>query len=436
MLPKTLYFLCTCFMYAPALYQAKYLRDVWAIPAEKYGVMNLVSAFSIVSSLIWSGMADRFHAHRNILVLKSILYALSYCSMWALEPFIVSWSLNLKMSVITGLFFTTTVFCSAIFPLLGTLVFATLEASPDLQKGSIPPKRLLGRQKLFGTIGLGCVYAFNGFLTDYIGYRAQFLIVSTTCTLFSLVALLFMDTKLISSHKQPLKIESGEIKNEKAAPKTSFRKNVWLLLGNGDFLLLLFLVFVIGFVGSIFNVYLTIFLSAIMTDKNKRNNTSIGFINSIRLLVELPIYLFGDRLLSWFGPYGVLLMGMVSSAVRPFGYAFLVKEPSQAKLAFIFELFKGISHTTNAVGGCVLASELAPPEAQGTAQALFTSAHHHAASVLSGLFCSLFLNWMNISSLNGTGQIDVYRNLFFIGGVLAVIGSALNVLRILFGRNK
>ena len=134
----------------------------------------------------------------------------------------------------------------------------------------------------------------------------------------------------------------------------------------------------------------------------------MGTMNTVRLLVEIPIYIWGNVLLSYFGSYGVLLMGMLASVVRPFGYSFFVKDESSAKLGFLFELFKGISHACNGLGGCVLASDMAPPGAQGTAQALFTSAHHHAASTISGLLCTLFL------TLKKKRPLQLRRKLLFI----------------------
>ena len=425
-------------MYAPALYQAKYLVDVWKIPAEKYGVMNVVTAFSILASLFWSGIADRYRMHRRVLVIKSLLYAISYCTMWFLEPFMINWGFDFKVSIITFLFFTTTVFCSAIFPLLGTLVFAILESSPSLKNGSVPPKRLLGRQKLFGTIGVGTVYAVNGTLTDLIGYRAQFLIVSITCILFAIVAWFGLDDDLLSQKALFVHLSDNQKDDKQSEPvtkteKPSFWKNLFCLLRNLDFLLLLFVVFLIGVIGSIFNVYMSIFMANVL-ENQPRNGTLIGLMNSIRLLVELPIYAFGDKLLAWFGPYGVLLIGMISSTIRPFGYALFIKDKSDSYFASGFELFKGLSHTTNAIGGCVLASDLAPAMAQGTAQALFTSAHHHAASVFSGIFCSLYLSLRNVSSLSRDGQIAVYRSLFFFAGLLGCFGCILNIGRIVLGK--
>lgn len=425
------------FMYAPALYQAKYLEDTWKIPSENYGIMNVVTAFSIIASLCWSGLADRFRLHRHVLVLKSMLYALSYCTMWVLEPFMIHWTQRFKMTVITFLFFTTTVFCSAIFPLLGTLVFAILENSPSLKNGSFPPKRLLGRQKLFGTIGVAIVFAINGLMTDYIGYRAQFLIVAVTCVLFSIVAWTCLDDSILS--QQPPKkasLNDSEANLPNSSPHNfSFKRNLRVLLNSFDFLLLLFIVFLMGVIGSMFNMYMSIFMSKIL-GTSSRKGTSIGFMNSVRLLVELPIYFLGDKLLAWFGAHGVLLIGMTSSVVRPFGYAYFIRKESDARMAFFFELFKGISHTTNAIGGCVLASDLAPAAGQGTAQALFTSAHHHAASVISGLFCSYYLKYMRLSGLDTEGQINVYRSLFRIAGLLGCFGCALNLGRILFGRTE
>ncbi len=427
-------------MYAPSLFQAKYLLNNWQIPDEKYGLMNVVTVFSILASLFWSGVADRYRLHRRILVVKSILYAISYCSIWALEPFVSSWTIDFRIYVITFLIFTTTIFCSAIFPLLGTLVFAILESSPSLRDGPVPPKRLLGRQKLFGTIGIGTVYALNGCMTDLIGFRAQFLIVSVTCVLFAIVAWFGLEDN-ISTSKEPLIIPSSagskevhpEVITASTEEKPSFWKNLCLLLKMFDFILLLFIAFLIGVIGSFFNMYMSMFMSKILGD-GPATGTMIGLMNGFRMLVELPMYGFGDKLLALLGPYGVLLIGMISSTIRSFGYALVVKDQSSAKFAFIFELFKGLSHTTNAIGGCVLASDLAPASAQGTAQALFTSAHHHAASVIAGLFSSFFLSSRKNPSSSLEQQLDAYRYLFYVGGCIGCFGCIVNFTRIVIDK--
>ena len=436
LLPKILYFLCSCFMYAPSLYQAKYLEDVWKISAKNYGFLNLVTIFSIFSSLAWSAVADRYRAHKRILMLKSLLYGLSYCSMWFLEPFMINWTKEVRVIVVAVLFFIITVCCSSIFPLLGTLVFSILESSESLRNGPIPPKRLLGRQKLFGTLGLGMVFAINGTLTDFIGYRAQFLIVSVTCLLFFLIAY-FGLTKLPTSFEKISQNTSNStaIDSAKQQKNSSWGENVKILLGNWDFLLLLLIVFLIGFAGSVFNVYFSVFMGMIL-EKSTWKNRIMGYMYAIRLTVEIPIYVWGNILIGAFGSYGVLLMGMAASALRPFGYAFLMKDESTAYLGFIFELCKGFSHACNGLGGCVLASDMAPPGAQGMAQALFTSAHHHAASVCSGLICSLYLSLRKENSVTTPERILIYRDLFFWTGVVGLIGTALNLYRILIHKQN
>lgn len=444
LVPKALYFLCSCFMYAPALFQAKYLEDTWKIASKNYGYMNLVTVFSILASLTWSGFADRYRAHKQVLMIKSLLYGLSYCTMWFLEPFMANWSLQLKMGVITGLFFTTTVFCSAIFPLLGTLVFSILENSQSLRDGTIPPKRLLGRQKLFGTLGLGLVYALNGTLTDFIGFRAQFLIVSVSCIFFFLIAHFGLErlpstTALHVKPPTPYTVEKVEIKTPQtvaaAAAKPSWTRNVRALLGNWEFVNLLVIVLLIGMVGSVFNVYFAIFMGKVLADASWKN-ILMGMMTTVRLVVEIPIYIWGDSLIGRFGSYGVLLMGMAASAIRPFGYAAFVKDESSAKWGFVFELFKGFSHACNGLGGCVLASDLAPAGAQGTAQALFTSAHHHAASVISGLLCTLFLTMRHETTASIAEKIVIYRELFFWTGMLGILGTLLNIYRLLKNQSK
>ena len=438
LVPKALYFLCSCFMYAPILYQAKYLEDTWKIAPKNYGYLNMVTVFSIVASLIWSAIADRYRAHKQILMIKTLLYGLSYCTMCFLEPFIVYWSIEFRITIITCLFFTTTIFYSAIFPLLGTLVFSILEGSESLRNGPIPPKRLLGRQKL---LGVSLVHALNGTLTDFIGFRAQFLIVSLSCLSFFFIAYFGLNrppTPFIAAGKdQPDGLEDSKAATDIQTdqPKPSWTRNVKGLLGNWEFINLLIIVFLIGVAGSVFNVYFSVFMSKILAGA-KWSNILMGTMNSVRLFVEIPIYVWGDVLIGQFGSYGVLLMGMIASLIRPFGYAGLVKDQSSAKWGFFLELFKGFSHACNGLGGCVLASDLAPAGAQGTAQALFTSAHHHAASTISGLLCTLFLTLRHETTASISEKILIYRELFFWTGVLSVFGTLLNIYRLIKYREK
>ncbi len=421
-------------MYAPLLFQSKYLDVVWKIPDEKFGYMNLVTVFSIFAALFWSGIADRFGKHRQLLILKTVLYAASYFTMWVLEQFMGSWSFNHKVGVITFLFFTTTVFCSAIYPLLGALVFSILESSPSLKTSTVPPKRLLGRQRLFGTIGASMVYSMNGWLKDRLGFKAQFFIVSISAALFVLVAYLFLDDE-VASNVVNLKEKKKVTEKTDNLAKAGFWNNLGVLLGKTDVLVLLVIVFLIGAISSVFNIYMTNFMSLILKGI-KYQGTLLGFMNSVRLLIDLPMYVFGDKLLAWLGPFGVLLIGMLASTLRPLGYALAIKDETSSNWAFVFELFKGVSHATNTVGGCILASDLAPPHAQSTAQALFTSAHHHAASVISGLFCSFYLDARKGPNSSDAEQIEVYRSLFMIVAVIGCLGCFLNITRIIIGRQR
>lgn len=348
--------------------------------------------------------------------------------MWILEPFMVNWSESFKIYIITVIFFNTTLFCSAIFPLLGTLVFSILEASESLRNGLIPPKRLLGRQKLFGTLGMGLVTLLNGTLTDFIGYRAQFLIVFTSCLGFFAIAYF----GLVAAPTRPVEIVTNaaspaiDPEAKKVVEKPSLARNARLLLANWEFIGLLVIVFLIGVCGSVFNVYFAVFMGKIIKTSTWENS-KMGFMNSTRLFVEIPIYVWGDVLIRIFGLYGVLLMGMTASAIRPFGYSFVMKDESRALWGFVFELLKGFTHACNGLSGCVLASDMAPPGAQGTAQALFTSAHHHAASVISGILCTIYLTRRKIEYVPKLDQIIIYRDLFFWTGVIGCVGIILNL---------
>jgi hypothetical protein len=434
LVPKALFFLCSCFMYAPLLFQTKYIVDIWKIPVKNFGYMNLSTMVSIFASLGWSGLADRYQAHKNILMFKCLMYGFMYCSMLMLEPFMPSWTINFRMSVLTVIYCLTAVCYSAIFPLLSTLVFSILSSSESLRAGPIPPKRLLGRQKLFGTLGIGIVYAINGTMTDYIGYHAQFLIVSVSCLLFVLVAHFGLKNSSLELSRQAsfkLDLES----KKKSDSRTSWLGNVVKLLKNLDFLLLLIIVFLIGVCGSVFNFYFSVFMGKVLQG-HKWKNRLMGYMNASRLAVEIPIYIWGDVLLGCFGSYGVLFIGMFSSALRPLGYSFFISNVSTAFWGFPFELLKGSTHACNGLAGCVLASDMAPPGAQGTAQALFTSSHHHAASTIAGIVCSMYLSRRKVDSVPDADQIMIYRDLFFWTGIIGLFGTVLNAARLFYVSKK
>ena len=421
--PKLLFFLCSCQMYASALYHTRYLAEVWDIPAEYSGRINFVVLLSIPAALAWSGLADKYRAHKRILILKSCLFAASYLSLWLLEPVVQGLSLQVRLGIVVLISLAVTQFCSAVFPLLSTLVLAILEASPALQGCGFPAKQLLGRQKLFGTIGVATVYFLNGYLTDFIAYRAQFLIVLVATSLFCIIAALALpETTLVPAEEQPIARALDD-------PAPSVTARMYRLVRKPDFALLLFLLFSIGFVGAIFNAYFSVFMGMILAGTS-RPNGSLATMAAVRMAVEIPIYLFGNVWIQLFGSYGVLLIGTLSSAVRAFGYAFLVHDAEDSYRAYLLELLKGAAHSCNGLAGSVLASDLADSNTQGLAQALITSAHHHSAYFLSGVICSQYLSAHGASQLPIPEQIDVYRSLFLYAGLFTLIGVSLNTARL------
>jgi Na+/melibiose symporter-like transporter len=257
------------------------------------------------------------------------------------------------------------------------------------------------------------------------------LIVSVTTTLFCIIAFFGLGSDSESGIK--IKGEKSEFSPEKK--KTSWYHNVLSLVSNRDFVLLLIIVFLIGFIGSIFNVYFSVFMANILHGSPIKNGM-VGYMNATRLAVEIPVYIFGDRLIGAFGSHGVLLIGMFAATMRPFCYALFVTDASRANYGFFIEMFKGFSHSCNGLGGCVLASDMASTGAQGTAQALFTSSHHHAASVISGLFCSLFLNVYQENEASVIQKIGIYRSLFFWAGFIGLFGIALNCYSIIVYRSR
>ena len=168
--PQSLYFLLFCFMYAPASIKQSTSRRPGTSHPRITGTWTLSQSFrSSLTGL--SGPADRYRAHKQVLMIKSLLrLELLYHGSSNLHDFTGQFKFEMAVATVSSpLPFSVQPFP----PARHTLVFSILENSPSL-KVAIPTQTAARRQSCSGPSDWDSFTPLNGTLTDFIGYRAQF----------------------------------------------------------------------------------------------------------------------------------------------------------------------------------------------------------------------------------------------------------------------
>ena len=412
--PKILYFLLNMAVYSVNHFGLIYIRNVWNIPHAEISFLSILTAFGFIGSILWTSLADRFKLYRSLLIVLTIMFALSFT---ALEfPFIkmlfMDDDLNIKnvnvknrrMLGVSIFYFLTSFFTSGLFPLLDIKVLQILteDGTSNID--------LYGRQRLWGAVGQACVGLLIGKLLEYMGFFALFGSLIIFSLFFCVAVFVFIPSSTLVKEKRKITAQSS-------SSWRSFFKDV-------DFIIFLLLVALGGFgraiVGNFLPIYLKEYFS--MRDGNQ------GLILFIRVAPEILCFFLSKTLIQKIGPVWTMLMALFTGTLRVGIYAFLPIRQGLGNVSLGVELLKGVNALL-LTAGAHLAYDLSPPHCEALAQGLFVGVHGNIATALAGLSGFLILKF---------GKEDKYpiRNLFQYTFYVSVIGFIATLLNQLIVKRK
>ena len=316
---------------------------------------------NVLSSPIWSAIADAFNLHRYLLPLAMFGTAIPVALLMQSSEF---WALLLLVIVYAF-------FAGPIVPLTDNAVLDMLGDERDRY----------GRLRVWGAVGFGASAWGAGVLAENLGMGAIFIVFIVFMSLCGLLA-----TQL-----PPVQIKVPE----------SYLRNLRRLSTNWTWLAFLGAILMVGITTSLFHSYYVLY----MTDLGA-SESLYGLSVAIAGITELPVFFFSAVLIRRLSPRGLLMIAFVAFALR----SFLVSIISDPYMAILPQLLHGLSFSAMWTASVVYVSQIVPTGLGATAQASLGLVTFGLSGVIGGLVgASIYENF---------GAATLFR----IGGMSALVG--------------
>lgn len=346
---------------------ALYYEQVGLSPRQIGLMAGMPPLITLLSAPVWGGLADATQQHHRLLglaiggtLIAVLALSLTTAFYW-LIPVVLAYAF----------------FVAPIMPLVDNTVIDLLGE----RRGQY------GKQRLWGALGWGIAAPIVGLLVERTSLQWAF---------YSYLILMFGG--LVVSLRLPV----GHV-----GVGRHFWQDLRLLLTNWQWILFLMTVLIGGLSLAIVINFLFLYLNDLGASKSL-----MGLSLTVATISELPVWFLSNRLLSRWGPRGLLALSLVASALQAFAYS-SIRTPW---LVMPIQLLHGPAFSAMWVAGVSYANEIAPAGMGATAQGLF-------AGVVMGLRSALgaFIGGLLYDSL---GAVPMFRW----GGVGALIGLFLFVL--------
>lgn len=411
--PKLIYFFICTVYYALYLFRAQFMKEYLRLDLGQYGDISAMMALvSFAFMTLWSSFADHIGRHRLILVALCLALAGSMELSLFVGPIENS---SVRFYLAAAVLSLYSFFACGILPLTDYLILKMLSDRPGFSRD------LYGRQRLWGTVSYGLTSLVVSFFTQNYDVVSIFYIVPISSLVSAAIVLFLGPTDsptplrhIFSLHKAKLppsddtlaeqdglnkqqdmvqvqagkgEEETGQDELEKeqnidGAPEqqgSTKRRPIFVLLTNSNYIFMLFVVFMTGSARAV----MTTFLSAYWSDYMHLKKTQVGIAANFGILMEIVIFFFGKFFIRTCGIYWMLIFSQLAMVVRCWAYVFLPPSSSNFWVVYVIELLKGVAFGFTQSAGVKLASEIAPPGLEATAQALYTSVYSQLPAVLT-----------------------------------------------------
>jgi PPP family 3-phenylpropionic acid transporter len=350
-------------------YLVLYWQSV-GLTGPQIGVVSFAIPLVImVSSPLWTGLADARRIHRPLLAVAIVGTAAAGASV----PLVTSFGPALLVSSLFAFF------VAPIVPMSDSATMSSLaaEGTPGMY----------GRVRLGGTFGWALAAPIIGALVAATRIPVAF----WTYAALMLVAM-FIGLQL---RFPPQTVRARVLQGMRS------------LAGQRAWVFFLLIGFVTGLGFAAINVYLFPYLKELGV-----STTVAGLALTISTVSEIPVLFFANRILRRLGARGMLNLAVVLTGVRLILYA--VFATPAAVLAL--QLVNGFTFPAFWVAGVAYANENAPPGMEASAQGLFNAVVAGIGSAMGGLLGGLL-----IAAVGG-------RGMFLVFGVIVLGGFGLLTL--------
>ncbi|CAG8728804.1 3210_t:CDS:2, partial [Funneliformis caledonium] len=351
---------CSVFPYMPL-----FLSKVLLINEEQIGFLLSITPFvEFFSAGIWTFLADKFCAHKSIL-----LTCISFATCTT-----ISYPLTGKVIGFEGLllsFLFCALFNGGIAPLIDNFTIATLKKD--------------GKQVEYGRQLIYCMPSVSAFgelcLVVYL-LRFQMgafagLIISTSTNNFNYYQKINQNIPLNNDDDLELDlfVKDNIIDNDTnteadLGTENSTKKSITILnstsillqlLENPKFLFFLFITLLIAIVKSVCGIYLFLYLS----ETFHASGTLMGLCNFMGISLEIICFNYAKEFLKLLGPRNMIIVGQLALIIRVGLYGFLEKK-MKSWMALPIELLQGVMYALIWTAGVEITSNFAPNSLQAT----------------------------------------------------------------------
>jgi len=327
------------------------------------GITPLINFFS---ATLWTGLADVTGRHRLLMSIALLGGSMTIFMFPLLDAFAAVLLLAILFNVFWG-------------PVTPFADSATMNMLAD-------QKEMYSRIRLGATLGFGLVAPIAGSLVQSYGLRLAF----WGCTVLFLLSLI-VSQKLVYGQSQTDSPARGRVRK---------------LMSNPRWFLFLVVAFSGGLAMAGYNNYLFPYMKELGA-----NESAMGLALMVGMISEIPALFFGNRLIKYLKPFGLLMLSMAVTGLRMILFA-LSGTPN---LILAFQLLNGLTFPIMWVAGVSYADENAPEGMSASVQGLFSATVLGFGTAVGGLTGGLLLE-----SLGG-------RGLFFIFGgtvltIVAIVG--------------
>lgn len=325
------------------------------------GIPPLVT---LVAAPFWTNVADSTHRHRLIMTLGLGLALVSTMIIQSMTLFIVIFLLILVINI----------FVSPVVSLADSATMAMLGKD----------RSMYGRIRLGGTLGWGLAAPIVGVLVDNYGLKLAFLCYGV---------LMFSDLFVAQN-----------VVHDTSEHTDSSQQGFRFFLTSRRWILFLGLAFLGGLGALSVSSFLFPYLAELGSSK-----TFMGMAAMLSTVMEVPMFFFGNYFVKRFSAYRLLVVALVSMAVRSLLFAWA----HTPMVALIIHVFGGMLFPAMWLAGVAYADEHAPQGLKSTAQGLFGAMSFGVGSAVGG-----FAGGLLLETIGG-------RGLFLVFGILLLSGLAL-----------
>lgn len=341
------------------------LYEQRGMAGRKIGILTSIPPIvTLFAASIWSGLADITQSHRRLMILAIIGAICSATGIYFSNGFIT----------IAAMVAVFALFNSPIIPFVDNTAMKLLAGE----------EQRYGKLRLWGAIGWGISAPLIGLLVSRHNMGWPF---------YGFVIYLFLG--LLTIIRLPI---------ERSVKNRGFRVGFIRMMGNPNWILFLIVIFISGTGSSMIHNYLFLYMNHLNTGP-----ILMGLSLTVATVSEVVVFAFSDRLIIRWGIRNVLMLAVITLAVRLLAYSVA----SSGWLVLIIQISHGLTFSLLWVAGVAFANRNALPGLETTAQGIFSGVFMGLAAAV-GAFAG---GWL----YEGVGPFMMYRWAAIGIGVLVLI---------------